>query len=131
MAQSEIILGGLPYGADIVVGEELEVGTFTIGGTTYTRYVKVVDCGAAPNTLSSNLYYKQVDVGSNFVGLLNINGTAFASTYQIPLPMINLANDGYSFDFYVDTSLGKIVIRTKSDVSTNYPKILAILEYYR
>lgn len=72
---------------DIEVGVEKRVGTITINGVTYDRYVKIVDCGALPNSAGA---IQTVSVNhdiNGIVGVLSLSGIAFSSnmdSYCLP-----------------------------------------------
>ena len=131
MAQSEIILGGLPYGADIVVGEELEVGTFTIGGTTYTRYVKAIKITTElPTTTTAKAIGS---LGETYIGVLGLSGLVASTNTMMSLPLPYAGYDGTDVlsigifmqgdDIYMRTS--------KANFLTAYDSTIIFVEYYR
>ena len=127
MAQSEILLGALPYGADIVVGQELEVGTITWNGHTYTRYLKVIDIGALPNNTTKTVNHNIVGMG----GYLHISGIAFSSagTGQ-PLPLIMAGSSNVIGDqVRIQGTSSSVLISTVQDWSAL--EGLVYLEYYK
>ena len=126
MAQSEIILGGLPFGADIVVGEELEVGTFTINGVTYSRYIKVVDFGALPNNTT-----EQKTKDFTYVGIINIGGWAYRTDTNstFPLPHIGLDDSNNIIFANIWIQDDKITILDNFNLSSFYGYL--VIEYYR
>ena len=118
---SEIIFGGCVSG-DITVGVEKEIGTITIGSTTYTRYIKIVDCGALPNVNAKNVAHGITGV----VGFLNMKGTAVSGTTTVTIPRVSVTNN-YTIDIYAtDTN---IRLTTGYDYSSF--TALVTLEYYK
>ena len=107
---------------NLEVGVEKAVGTITINGTTYTRYVKIVDCGALPNATG-----KQVSHGITYTGVEAIYGTAIntSNLTSIPLPYTSPSN---AIGIYITSSI--IQINTVSDLRT-YNKSYVTIEYYR
>ena len=114
---------------DIEVGKEYKVGTFTLNGVTYDRYLKIVDCGALPNNTSKNVAH-----GITFIGIIGISGwSAYYTnpsdtvpTYVIPIPSVN-AVSSILVGVYITPS--NIVITGNYDLTTYHGYV--ILEYFR
>lgn len=127
MAQSEILLGALPYGADVVVGEELEIGTITWNGHTYTRYLKVIDVGILPNNTTKTVNHNIVGIS----GYLHISGIAFSSTgvgQTLPLVMAG-SNNTIGDQIRIQGTTSSVLISTAQDWSGL--EGLVYLEYYK
>lgn len=120
---SELVLGGDYYVGDLVVGQEQRVGTIKINGTTYNRYVKIVDCGVLPNVDAKNVVHGITGV----VGFLNIKGTAVSGTTTVTIPRVSVTNVSYTIDVYVTDT--HIRLTTGFDYSSF--TALVTLEYYK
>lgn len=116
---------GMGLGAidgDIEVGVEKKIGTYTIGGTTYDRYIKIVDCEALPNATT-----KQKAHGATFTNIISISGVAITSSgNRLPLPRAS-SNTTYCIDVYVDNT--NINFSTAANFAS-YNAYVCI-EYYR
>ena len=120
--------GGGGYSSDIEVGVEKVVGTITINGTKYTRYVKIVDCGALPNSTT-----KTVNLDFDFVGILDYYGISksndLSNPYFIRIPWL-AANSAKNVVALIDYTNKSIRLTTTSDMSS-YAQTHFFLEYYR
>ena len=113
---------------DIEVGKEYKIGTLTLNGVTYDRYVKVIDFGALPNNNAKNV---NTDITGDY-HVLSIDGVAFNnnSGVMLPLPRVN-SNATYMIDLYVykTSSTNAIRLTTYTDLSSYMA--LVTLEYYK
>ena len=78
-------------GTDIEVGVERVVGTITINGTKYTRYVKVIELNpfTAPTTSAGTSVNTPHNI-TGMVGVLSVSGIITNNTnYYLPLPYFN------------------------------------------
>ena len=113
---------------DIEVGKEYKVGTFTVDGVTYDRYVKIVDCGAMPSNTT-----KPVAHGiTNILGVLSLEGVMIRSSgtgntwYVLPFCDGISLND--TIKVYVDPA--NINIEANTSWGSNY-YVYVTLEYYK
>lgn len=109
---------------NIEVGVEKRVGTITINGVTYDRYVKIIDCGALPNSTSITIPNSTI---SGLVGIINLQGIAYGTNGFFSVPRTNPNNNlnSISLDYY--NNLIRVV--TAADWSTY--NLLVTLEYYK
>ena len=114
---------------DIEVGKEYKVGTFTLNGVTYDRYVKVVDCGQMPNNARITVPHGI----SNVIDFLSVKGTANgiegANHFSFSFPRVFvISNTQYVCDLYIQND--NIIINVPTyDLSAYTGKV--ILEYYK
>ena len=113
---------------NIEVGVEKKVGTITIGGVTYDRYVKIVDFGALPN---NDVDYEPL--GETYVGILSISGVAHSSTGNTTIPLPNNSNTNLAD--MVMLNMGNYIVNDSIRIITkaNYSTFTALIfvEYYR
>lgn len=110
---------------DIEVGKEYKVGTFTLNGVTYDRYVKIVDCGAGPNNET-----KPTPHGiTGIVGVLGLSGIGKATNTDVynPIPLVTTTGIGDLIRLFVNST--NISLRSSQDWSTL--NILVTIEYYK
>ena len=122
MALYRCASGGSGGDGSITVGVEKRVGTITIGGTKYDRYVKVIDGGAFPSTATS----LSVALGATYVGILSLEGMiSGASGYALPLPYTE-SNGSIALYFQSGN-----IIAVPSKTYSGYTQTLVTVEYYR
>lgn len=114
----------LTMGGDIQVGVEQPIGTFFDGTNTYIRYRKVIDFGVLPNGT-----YREIDLNTNFVGILQINLVSRNPTSNSAFP-ITFLNSGNNMVIPQILNGNKFRITTVGDFSS-YSKTLITIEYYR
>lgn len=112
---------------DIEVGKEYKVGTFTLNGVTYDRYVKIIDFGQLP---SGNPVTKSVPHGiSNASGFLSIQGITQNSTgIVVPIPYAHHSSMSYQIALMINND--NVSVYTTYDY-TAYTKTYIIIEYYK
>ena len=114
------------YEGDMEIGQEYKIGTVTISGTTYDRYVKTVKCDALPNNTS-----KSVAHGITYVGVLNMSGMVRRSSdntaYGIPRTW-GSGTPTYYVDLYMDSTY--IYIADNYNL-TAFDNTYVTIEYYR
>lgn len=112
------------YSSDIEVGVEKVVGTITIDGTKYTRYVKVIDFGALPDSTTKSIAHGI----SSYVGILSIEGVSNRGDMSINIPNISTASLTDAIGIYIDpTNINVITGRNYSTYINTYITI----EYYK
>ena len=97
------------------------IGTITVGGTTYTKYRKVVDCGAMPNNTTKGVNHGITGLNTVLAMSMvakNSNGD------QIVIPYVTTV---VTTSVYVSTT--QIKITTNADLSM-YTQTYATIEYY-
>lgn len=115
---------------NIEVGVEKKVGTITINGVTYDRYVKIIDCGQLPNSVGA-IQTVAVNHGINgIVGVLSLSGTVYSSlmdSYCLPY-----ANVIHSESITLRARYGSLQDIALYVVGqwANY-KALIVIEYYK
>lgn len=116
------------YG-DIEVGIERKVGTFTINGVTYDRYLKVIDIGTLPNNQTKRMAH---DI-SNYVGFISVRGIGYGTTnnifYNFPLPRTFMISSVLHIcDIFIE---GANIALNCPDFDLSSYKGYAFLEYYK
>ena len=110
---------------DIEVGREYKVGTFTLNGVTYDRYVKVIDFGALPNTTT-----KLVPHGTSITNknqILGIAAIAVSSASAVTIPFVSAVSANVINIWCNETNISI----TPSFDATDYASCFVTLEYYK
>lgn len=129
MAYSEMDYMNIGGGYDNdVIGVEQQIGIITINGTTYTKYRKIVDFGALPDTgvknVAHGIDFTQYKCISLYGAATDNNGTV------LPLPNLYYQNSTtqiYNINLYLYG--GNVRIETFTDRSTFVGFV--VIEYYK
>ena len=106
------------------VGTPVAIGTITVGGTTYTKYRKVVDFGNFPNNTS-----KDVSLGlSTSNKLLSATVTGNSPSGSIVLPIISGTGGDSSYNIEMTLVSNAMRVTTHRDRSAFTG--LVTIEYY-
>ena len=123
--------GGGGIDTNLEVGVEKKVGTITIDGATYTRYVKLFSAGTLPNTTSKDMF----TFDEPYEGIIGLSGWARSNNSPkgqiLPIPYATgtEAAKSYVIGILARANTGVITITT----NYNYGSYTAfvVVEYYR
>lgn len=115
---------------DIEVGKEYKVGTFTVDGVTYDRYVKIIKTGSLPSSISDGKTIPHGIVGvQDFISVYGVaKRNVGTNKYTTPIPYVMPTSSTSQFiGFYIETDSIKIYANYDFHLYDGY----VILEYYK